>query len=315
MEVIMNEREEVVKSLRYLYNGLDKMEQLYANKDGVYSHIQQCNNEIQVEEQKIAKANYKATDAAIKKKGSIIGNISIIFTILLSLTIMLIGIIACFVKSSFSPFKTAFIISLIFIISVRIITKKIAIYASKNSATANLNKVIPQAQYNITGYRNQIEMSEKQLPVIEEQIVDTYNDIQPLIDSFPPAYCYPYAVERVIFFIENLRADSLKEALNIYEDEVYKNNMLAEQRKQTMYARISAAANLATANNTARAAEYARQTANNTARTADCAEQTVGYARQMADSAAQSAAYNAQRANSAAAVADYARQIRNALCY
>ncbi len=130
------------------------------------------------------------------------------------------------------------------------------------------------------------------IPTVQAKLYEAYEDIEPIIKVFPPAYCYPYALERMIFFIENRHADSLKEALNLYDNEVYRDQMLSEQKKQTMLAGISAAANIVTAFNTGQIAQNTRQMVGQLSNIEANTAQTATNTAQTAANTAASAAYN-----------------------
>ncbi|WP_034444861.1 hypothetical protein [Butyrivibrio sp. AE2032] len=80
-------------------------------------------------------------------------------------------------------------------------------------------------------------------------------------ECLPTKYQYSYAVSSFCSYLQNGRAGSLKDAINLYEEELHRNRMeqmqsqiLQQQKYQTSLAAVSAVANVATAFNTASAA-------------------------------------------------------------
>ena len=95
--------------------------------------------------------------------------------------------------------------------------------------------------------------------VEEEDIISVWWDqIQTFV---PPNYRYSTAVYKFCDYLNNSRANNIKDAVNLYEEEMHRMRMenlqaqiLQQQRYQTSLAEISAIANVATAFNTASAA-------------------------------------------------------------
>lgn len=175
--------------------------------------------------------------------------------------------------------------------------------AIKYSSIKNVGNNAINTKNNITNYQNQIyDIQTRQIPETEARLIIAYQDAQALIEVFPRNYCYSHAVGRVIFFIENLRADTIKEALNLYENEVYQNKMLAEQQRQTKAAKLSAKANVISA-----AANVV--TAFNTGQIATNTSQMVNSLRNIEDYSAQTAASSAATAFNTGKIADFAQNI------
>ena len=109
----------------------------------------------------------------------------------------------------------------------------------------------------------EIMLEENQL--VEEIKSEQTNAIAPywneITECIPPKYQYSFAVNAFCSYLQNCRASNLKEAINLYEEEMHRNRMeqmqsemLHQQKYQTALAAVSAVANVATAINTASAA-------------------------------------------------------------
>ena len=130
------------------------------------------------------------------------------------------------------------------------------------------------------------------------------NSVMPYINEivpnrFPIAYVIDYkAVSEVLWLMSNMRADTIKEALNLYEEGEHRD-------------RVEAALNSA-ARSAARSAAAAERSAAANERAASAAELTAANSAAMAGSMA-SIAYSAQR--QAAASESVARDVSNTLNY
>ena len=73
-------------------------------------------------------------------------------------------------------------------------------------------------------------------------------DIKPIVKRYVPKdYCYPYAIDKFVTYFRNRRADNIKEAINLFEDELIKSEMISlqedilfENQKQSFYSLITA---------------------------------------------------------------------------
>ena len=103
-----------------------------------------------------------------------------------------------------------------------------------------------------------IASNDELIQQLHGEMGDYYQQNIDLLESFPPDYQY---IEAVRFFqkaLLNRRADSLKEAINLYEDYLYKQNMTETVRQQhaeqVAYLQSIENASYTAANNAARAA-------------------------------------------------------------
>lgn len=64
-----------------------------------------------------------------------------------------------------------------------------------------------------------------QINEIDSQINDIINNNIEVFKNIPPKYCYYFSVNYMLETMINQRSDSLKEAINIYEDQIHKWNM------------------------------------------------------------------------------------------
>ncbi|WP_034444865.1 hypothetical protein [Butyrivibrio sp. AE2032] len=108
------------------------------------------------------------------------------------------------------------------------------------------------------------------LMIEEERVLQEIKDAQiaeispywdQISDYVPTNYQNSFAVSSFCSYLQNGRASNLKEAINLYEEELHRYRMeqmqsqiLQQQKYQTSLAAVSAAANVATAFNTASAA-------------------------------------------------------------
>lgn len=241
----MNDRQDVVGALKYLENGLSNIENLNGQWNAINNEINKYKKEIEYEQKRIGTANKNMqtkderaakTKSRTKKAGKAATTITV--AICAVFLLMFKGCSAVMTAGQDNYAKLSmnvmFMVLLFFCILLVIVVRVIVAGTTESvnnkiNRTINKNaaKSLPEAQNNIISHQNYIGNIQQQLPQIESQIAAEYDKIKPLVEAFPPAYCYPYAVQRCAFFIENLRADTLKEALNLYEDEVYKDKMLA----------------------------------------------------------------------------------------
>ena len=261
----MQTREDVLGTLKYLYSGVSNIEQLTDKKQQIIAQINGLSNEISFETDRRNKGISQSKLNVNKGKniastvvliiGAIVFGIAFLFTRLLLVLSAGTEIYGAKILCNLILIVVAVVVIIAFLIA------RGATGAIGNSITTASANAVPDAENKIANYNNQIENLIVMLPQIDSQIAVAYSGIEDLVRSFPRDYCYSEAIERFIFYISNLRADSLKEAINMYEDEVYKEKMLTEQKKQTGYAKISAAANVQTAYNTGRIADYTKDIA------------------------------------------------------
>lgn len=294
----MNEKEELLIPLRCLYDALVDIESISAHKQGLLSDMNSYQQQIQNEQRRGQNAGNLSNMAKTGiTAGKIIG--IILAVVVLFILYFIVCIIAMVLKGG--P-TSAGIISFIFLLlgaGIIFLILKGSNAASKYSDRKQ-NDTLNSAQNNIISCQEKIrDIQDRQLPETDARLIVAYQDAQPLIEAFPPDYCYSDAVGRVIYFLENRRADNIKEALNLYENEVYQNKMLAEQKRQTRAAEISAKANMISA-----AANVV--TAFNTGQIAANTSQMVGSLRNIEGYSAQTAANSAATARSAAYAADNA---------
>ncbi len=322
----MVERPELLESLRYLYDSLLGIEKISAQKQQLFNKIDSYKQEIQNEHNRRRSAGNRET---FEKAGATATNvIGIAVTVIVLLVIY--GIIALILMAMGVSGKVIGVLFYVFMVAgagiVYLILKGTA-SMSKDSEIRRM-RTAESAVNNIANIEAKIrEIQEKQIPETEARLIIAYQDSQEIIEAFPPDYRYTYAVGRVISFIENLRADSIKEALNLYEKELYQDRMLSEQKHQTQAAEASAqanmasaAANIVTAFNTGQIASNTKQMVGTLRNIEGYSAQTAANTASIANSAAAAAANSARAAasaesmaNSAARTEGYARQIRNSL--
>lgn len=72
------------------------------------------------------------------------------------------------------------------------------------------------------------EIKQEQKPLLEE--IDEIYLSSDLKGKYPQKYLFEEAIEYCYSVVEDMRADSVKEAINLYEDELYKTRLEAMQR-------------------------------------------------------------------------------------
>lgn len=107
---------------------------------------------------------------------------------------------------------------------------------------------------NIRGNRKFKGWKEKEMLELSQSIAHENTIIENIYNKssqyVPYKYREPHIVRTLIQLIESNRADSLKEAINLYESIKYTDSMLSLQKEMSENARASAIANVATAVNT-----------------------------------------------------------------
>ncbi|MBQ0163539.1 MAG: zinc-ribbon domain-containing protein [Treponema sp.] len=97
-------------------------------------------------------------------------------------------------------------------------------------------------------HKSTIELYEEKLPIMENKIIEHYAKYE----NCPLAidYTNPVVISSMITYIKSGRASSIKEAINIYEDECHKVQMISEMKQMKAFAEQASAAATLTAINT-----------------------------------------------------------------
>ncbi|MCR5651778.1 MAG: hypothetical protein K6F86_11430 [Lachnospiraceae bacterium] len=313
----MQSREEMLDRMRYLYRGLLSIENLTNFKNNTLAQVNQLQKEINFEAERRRKGIKNSQINVNKNKNTATSIAGVICGVIFGIIFLISLAIGALLRAAsegdpsirsftigFSVF--VFILGAILTTAITFATRGIVGGVSKSIATTS-QQAIPDAENKIADYQARIESYVETLYDTDSKIAISYLYIDDLVKAFPPDYCYSYAVGKFISYIQNLRADSLKEAINLFEDEEYKNKMYAEQRKQTEYAKISAAANVQTAYNTGVIADYSKQIADNTADIARTNRMIEANTRATAMYTQAAAAYAQQNAQ-------YTKDIRDRAC-
>ena len=98
--------------------------------------------------------------------------------------------------------------------------------------------------------RQTVKSERRRYEAKKAQFVENYQQcylvVAPVLERYlPEDYWYSDAVEAVSCYLRNMRADSIKEALNLYEEELHRLRLentakliLIENKKQTAYAAL-----------------------------------------------------------------------------
>ena len=98
--------------------------------------------------------------------------------------------------------------------------------AANKESIANTHQVIRDDQSSIEPLQAELVQQDSRLTSAFSEIAEYYN-------TFAPDYRYPYAVGRMINYLRNGRVDTMKEAINLYETELYQDSVKNELRGQT----------------------------------------------------------------------------------
>lgn len=97
-------------------------------------------------------------------------------------------------------------------------------------------------------HKSTISFYQEKLPVIDGKIAEHYNKYTNCPISIE--YSDPSAIEKIITYLHSGRAENLKEAINVYEDECHKEQMMTEMKQMKAAAQEAATAATITAINT-----------------------------------------------------------------
>ena len=97
-------------------------------------------------------------------------------------------------------------------------------------------------------HKSTIEFYEQNLPEYNQIIVENYKKIENC--SLPIDYTDPSIIEQLISFVDSKRAETLKEAINLFEDECHKAEVRNELKAAKEAANQAAFASTMTAINT-----------------------------------------------------------------
>ena len=105
---------------------------------------------------------------------------------------------------------------------------------------------------------DEAETNEQNLQFCQEQFSQYYETNSNIIVSIPEDYRYSEALRFMLKTLRNGRADNLKEAINLYEDYIYKmkNEMIRQHQEQLDYLRSIENQSTRAANNAAAAAFF-----------------------------------------------------------
>ena len=107
---------------------------------------------------------------------------------------------------------------------------------------------------------DEAETNEQNLQFCQEQFSQYYETNSNIIVSIPEDYRYSEALRFMLKKLRNGRADNLKEAINLYEDYIYKqemkNEMIRQHQEQLDYLRSIENQSTRAANNAAAAAFF-----------------------------------------------------------
>ena len=276
----MDNRQKTVEALRYFYNGLVRLEEAAARR-------QQADNQIVALQNQLREAKSQAV-ALNEKSNFTKKTITTILSIIVIALFALVDIILPIALGTGISLRISAIFNLaliLFIVNVvgRIVSKK-KTWGDDMVQKAYMNSV-PQAE---TSLKNTVLM----LPQIDCELACAYAQVEAFIKGFPPKYTYSYAVGKFAEYMENMRVDSIKEAINLFEQEEWQNNMLNESRKQTAIQAEQLAVQKDILNTAKNIEDYAK-------RAAEAAEDIKFTNQLIANNTAAAAAYAAQAAQSA----------------
>lgn len=204
-----------------------------------------------------------------------------------------------------------------FIINKYIASKNAQISASNENAEAAAAEAVKAAEAKNAETVAALEVLSGQMDAISRAWAE---EVAPW---YPMDYATPDACRFMCEAVTNYRADTVKEAVNLYETHMHQMRIEAQQEEQTRQAQmttqlqmslnermaennrllkksiavsaVTAVASIATAANTANIAKSAAQTAANTKRTASAASNAAAEAKRAADAASRPVQVNVTR--------------------
>ncbi len=268
----MNERELLLEALDYLNSGVKELERLGAERRNLMAQADQLVQQIRIEEANAQRAgSYSALASQYGSKvvsggTGILSAAGTIVGVIAGLIIYgFFGLVASIINvGSFGPMIAGMGLVLgIIVAAVIIIISRKGSSAARNASNRLLNnmvdannRTVSSAPGKIGTYRAQYDhLVYNLIPENEAKNIVIYESYQDVIEAFAPNYLYSACIDKVIYYVRNMRADTLKEALNMYEEEEFRNKVIDNQERQTYYASVTAGAALETARNTGRIAD------------------------------------------------------------
>lgn len=123
-----------------------------------------------------------------------------------------------------------FIIALAVIIGGIYLAKK-----TRDAKNAELSDQLVSSNDNLGAQKNR---AVQRLDEIKKQIKELGTTLLDVVDVIPDDYCYYEAVTYIRDCLRNWRADSMKEALNLYEEQLHRWKLEQSARDQAEYQRI-----------------------------------------------------------------------------
>ncbi len=272
LDSILETRQQYMDVLAYLYRGLSAIRRFEGMSRDINTDIVNCSNEIKSQQGRINNANriLAANDRKMahpKKESNVAANALTGIVIGLMLFLIFIALfVGMMAGTMIVTFVLAFLIIVIggvIILVIRLGNKgvKSATKAVGSSMVNSSMAAIPDAQKRIADLRARIENDLVKLPEVRSLIDQSRSDISSIVLRFPPAYCDVDVVQRFLFYFENQKVDTIKEAVNAYDNEMFQQQVLYEQRKQSAFAEASMIANIQTAANTSQILDYTKDIA------------------------------------------------------
>ena len=216
----MENKQRALQAYRYFYNALVDLENAYTRKKQAENQIVALQNQLMEARAEAQRLTAKGT---FTKK-------SIQFV--LTAIVIVFWILVIFLPAAFGgriSFSVSYISSIIITL---LLARGVGFLLSKKKTFAD-DMLSRAYTTSVPVCENNLKNAILAMPEIDFNLAVASAVAKPMLEAFPPKYGFSYAVGKVIEYIENLRADSLKEALNLFETEEWQNNMLNESRKQT----------------------------------------------------------------------------------
>ncbi len=222
----MENRQQILNALANLYNGLVRLENATAQKQNTEALIQNLQYQIQQNN-----SQSSVLGAKTKFKRNAIKNIATVVAIVFCALAFFILPMAVGAGIAFNA--NILLTMIVLVLAARGIA---AIVGRAKTGVEDLTKVAYDR--SIPNLQNQLQAAINSLPALRREVGLAYADVAPMMDVFPaPDYCYSYAVGKMYKYFENLRVNTIQEAVNMYDDEMKFNQLMSELQQQTAIAR------------------------------------------------------------------------------
>lgn len=268
----MENRQQILNALANLYNGLVRLENATAQKQNTEALIQNLQYQIQQNN-----SQSSVLGAKNKFKRNAIKNIATVVAIVFCALAFFILPMAVGAGVAFNA--NILLTMIVLVLAARGIA---AIVGRAKTGVEDLTKVAYDC--SIPNLQNQLQAAINSLPALRREVGLAYADVAPMMNEFPRNYRYSYAVGKIYEYFDNLRANTIQEALNLYENDVKFNQLMSELQKQTEIARQTLAEVQQISSEVSQIRANTDEIRNNTANIAKSSAECAAYLSDIRDS-------------------------------